>query len=562
MQKLPAVVALAVAAGLGACEKQLTVTNPNEGETKRVLGTPNDAEALISTYYKRWFTGVYGSLYNLEGMANNFSMMNYSSLGNNCQNSHIPFYNAANDNTPGNGCNLEQVRLYAYMGEVNRVAMSLISQMNGGLTLGSPARDARAKSWAWFLNGLALGYVALMHDSGAVVTPEMSAEDPGPLVGYAALADSAAASFQRAIDEATKPVTGQLGFPIPDAWMPSPTAWTAAEFVKLVRSYRARIMANVARTPAERAARNWTAIMADAAAGITADHQIVTNTVTGPVPPEWRRYYSTYGLWHQMSPFYIGMADVSGSYATWIATPLGARGAGNNAFFMVTPDLRFPQGATRAAQQADFAITSCQGAGQTCKRYFVNRMGNDQFAGDGFGLSNYDHVRFHSWAIAGDAGQARNGKTIMMTYAEIDLLGAEGMYRAGDYAGAAAIVNKTRTRNGLPAITAFDASTPVPGGVDCVPKVPVGPNYNTIACGTLWDALKYEKRIETAYTTYVPWYLDGRGWGELPQTTPLFWPVPYQDLQARGYAAAAIYGTGVGTGNAPNSAAAKSVYGW
>jgi len=100
-------------------------------------------------------------------------------------------------------------------------------------------------------------------------------------------------------------------------------------------------------------------------------------------------------------------------------------------------------------------------------------------------------------------------------FPEIDLLRAEGLYRAGDYAGAAAIVNKTRTKNGLPAITAFDATSPVPGGADnCVPKVPVAP-YNVVACGNLWDALKYEKRIETAYTYYSPWYLEGRGWGEL-----------------------------------------------
>jgi len=99
----------------------------------------------------------------------------------------------------------------------------------------------------------------------------------------------------------------------------------------------------------------------------------------------------------------------------------------------------------------------------------------------------------------------------------------------------------------------------VPGGNACVPKVPSG---STISCGNLWEALKYEKRIETAYTTYSPWYLDNRGWGDLAETTPLFWAVPYQDLQARGVALANIYGAGLGVGNAPNSTAAKSAYGW
>ena len=101
---------LAATVGLVACEKQLIVRNPNSGETERVLGTPNDAEALISTYYKRWSSGVYGSTASIEGMSNIFSLMNYSSLANNCQNVHAPFTGASNFNQPGNVCSGEQSR--------------------------------------------------------------------------------------------------------------------------------------------------------------------------------------------------------------------------------------------------------------------------------------------------------------------------------------------------------------------------------------------------------------------------------------------------------------------
>jgi hypothetical protein len=556
-----ATVALASALILGGCEEQLTIRNPNSGETERVLGTPNDAEALIATYWKRWMSGVYGSITNLESMANILGMMNYSSLANECQNNHAPFTGATNFNQPGNTCAGQQSRIYTFMGEVNRVSASFLTQMNEGLTLGSTARNSRARAWAYFLNGLALGTVAMWHDSAAVISPGMSAEDAGELIGYKAVSDSAMAYFQLAIDETNKVTTGEQGFPIPNAWMPSPTSWTKTEFIKLVRSYRARIRANIGRTPAERGAADWAAITADAAAGITADHLITTSTTVGPTI-SWRQQYMTFNTWHQMPPFFIGMADVSGSYNTWIGTPLGDRGSGNNGFFMVTPDLRFPQGATRAAQQADFAINSCNTASTVCKRYFVNRAsGGDQYAGLGFGFSNYDFVRFYSWNVAGD-GTARNGNTTIMTLAEIDMLQAEGLYRAGNFAGAAALVNKTRTRNGLPAITAFDATSPVPGGANCVPKVPVAP-FTSVACGNLWEALKYEKRIETAYTHHGSWFLENRGWGDLAQDTPLFWAVPFGDLQARGRPADAIYGAGIGAGNAPGSfAATKSGYGW
>jgi hypothetical protein len=185
-----------------------------------------------------------------------------------------------------------------------------------------------------------------------------------------------------------------------------------------------------------------------------------------------------FGLWHQMTPFIIGMGDVSGSYAAWINQSLTERGT-TGAFFMITPDLRFPQGFDRPSQQADFAVTQCNAASTPCKRYFRNRpSGNDQFAGFGWGWSNYDFTRFFSWANRGDA-TAQNGRVVFFTKAELDLLEAEGHYKlaaaglpgGGGFAAAATLINRTRTAGmvggvatggGLPAISA-DPAAPVPG---------------------------------------------------------------------------------------------------
>jgi hypothetical protein len=79
----------------------------------------------------------------------------------------------------------------------------------------------------------------------------------------------------------------------------------------------------------------------------------------------------------------------------------------------------------------------------------------------------------------------------------------------------------------------------------------------------LLDAIKYEKYIETAFTNFSGWFLDERGWGDLPANSPTFWATPFQDLQARGKPLSAIYGTGPGPGNAPNSiAVGPTTYGW
>jgi hypothetical protein len=545
------------ALSLVACDNNLEVTNPNNPDGETLLGRPADAEALLSSYYKRWHEGLYRGTGNFEGMANVMSFQNFSDLANNCQNQRLPFSGAINNNAIGNTCESEQKRVYQVEAEVNRVASTLLKQMDEGLTLGTPGRDARYRAFGEFLRGMSLGYMALFYDSAAVVSSGTDNEDAGPLVGYQEVMDSAVAALGRALD-----ATNTAGFQSLDAaWIPAPTSFSAADFARLIRSYRARLRANVARTPAERAAADWDAIIADAQNGITADHLNTTNTTNGPFRT-WVNQYESFALWHQMPPWIFGMGDVSGSYATWIATPNSQKGAGNTPFFMVTPDLRFPQGNTRAEQQADFPITSCEGASQTCKRYFANRIGNDQFNSLGWGWSNYDFVRFHSWKNKGDGSGAQNGPIVFFTKVENDMLQAEGLIRKGSYAAAAALINVTRTKNGLPAITAFDGTSPVPGGANCVPKIPVGPTFTTIACGNMLEAMKWEKRIETAYTHFAAWYLDSRGWGDLAAGTPLFWAVPYQDLQSRGYATSAIYSAGDGVGTAPGSAAVKGTYGW
>ena len=141
-------VAVALMGAVACNDTNLGVVNPNSGESSRVLGTPNDAEALLGTYYKRWSTGVYGSTGDLQGMANVQSLMNYSSLANSCQNARTPFTGAANSNAPGNVCAGEQYRLFSFMGEVNRVASTFLTAVDKGLNLGSAERTNRDKAFA------------------------------------------------------------------------------------------------------------------------------------------------------------------------------------------------------------------------------------------------------------------------------------------------------------------------------------------------------------------------------------------------------------------------------
>jgi hypothetical protein len=321
---------------------------------------------------------------------------------------------------------------------------------------------------------------------------------------------------------------------------------TQAQFVQFVHSWKARLRAGVARTPAERAAVSWSNVIADAQAGITADIAI---TMGGGwnCSYDCSTMYSSNG-WHEMPLEILGMADTSGAYAAFIAAPLATRDGSQ--LLIRTPDQRLPQGATRAAQNTD---TPYANAPFVPGRYFDNRLASDDFAGPGYGTSEYDHKRWLSIFKASGVGPM-----VQWSQGENDMLAAEGYIYAGNFAAAQALIDKSRAKHGLPSIGAIASATQqIQGGANsCVPRVPVGPAYTTVACGNILEAMKWEKRMETAYVSAYSWFQDGRGWGDLPAGMPLQWPVPNEEMDSRQEPFYSMGGPG-----APNSAA-KGTYGF
>jgi hypothetical protein len=581
---------LAGVIALGACT--LLVDNPNSPGTPQVKTTAADLENFLGTQYRRWHSGLYATTGNVWGMMNIMSFENFSTLANNCQNARYPVPKTApgNNNQVGNTCAGEQSLIYNRLSESGRSAADVLRALDGGLTFGSAAQDARGRAFAEFLRGISLGYLAIVYDSAAIIRADdpltaANTAEPGELSDNKTVMEEALSALDAAIAaaNASTAAAGSNGFPLPAGWMFTTTSMTAPEFITVVHSYAARHRAENARTPAERAAVDWDKVIADAQAGITADHKIITSSTTGP-NNAWVGQWYAYTTWHQLTPFIWGQADNSGAYAAWIAAPLTTRGAGTP-FFMTTPDQRFPQGATRAAQQADFALTSCTNSNTVCKRFIVNRATSDPPNSPTWGAAQYDHARWYSWRTSGN-GSAQNGPFPFFLVAELNLLEAEGQYRKGNFAAAATLINLTRTAcgpggvpagctarpagngvagdpgGGLPAVTAANATTPVAGGTDCVPKRPSGATSaggGTVACGDLFEALKWEKRVETAFTQFGGWFLDSRGWGDLAETVPYHWAPPFQELQARFRVGAQIYSVG---GANPTGGAAVSTYGW
>jgi hypothetical protein len=580
MRKLLTAIAAFSTLSAAACKDFLNVPNQNNPDIQRAYSTPTVLEQLVSTLPQR----VYADLHNCTTCLSpsllvmafqyystnaNFGMSTRQGLPRNA------ISNARNNSTFG-----ENFRDFSVMSKDARLAADIVTALDSllarGGTLGDPrlnntGLNLRARSIALFSNAFALGNLALMYDSAAIVTHQSlpaTVETP-PLSGYADVMKAALAQLDSAIAVALES-GASAGFPLPDTYI-NGNPLSQADYIRFLRSYKARFRASVARTPEERAAVNWDAVIDDAKNGIKADFVIQLNPSLGwDIGLEGSQSLG-------MPMWYYGMADTSGSYATWLGQSLDTKVP----FVVKTGDQRWPWGETDLDQQKHRQSTWVYNA----LPYILET--NATTGGIGWGYSLYSFRRFG----AIDVG-AGTGPWIDIPKTEIDMLAAEGYIRKGDFASAAALIDVSRVRAGLPPLSGVvnSASTPVPGATyvatlrisdnptnpakkdtvqtgwevktvipgakNCVPQVPVAPTFKTTACGNIMEAMKYEKRLETALTGYGSWYIDARGWGDLPEGTATQWPVPYQEMDSR---QKPFYNLG---GIGGNSGAAKGTYGF
>ena len=516
--------ALLVLIGVAACD--LGVTNINNPDRDRLLRTPADVEALIGQSYQNFHNAtIGGSNEALNPQLLVSGMESFSGLGNFQMGvrAAIPRANPHVDNNRGNAGEAGNLRDFQRLSTTSRAAADALRRLAvPGFSFGDASRDARGRAFAQFALGLALGHLAMVYDSAAIVAPTDDPEAIPPLRGY----DSVKTAALGWLDSAVATVTANTAIfgNLPSTWIKGPgTGPDAAGFIRVIRSYRARIRAAVARTPAERAAVDWNAVIDDATKGITTDLNIAMDP-GGGWDMVWVVQHYLFSSWHQMWQFMVGFADTSGAFDAWLAQPVANRAS----FLVVTPDRRFPQGTTRAAQQANSPATP------PANLYFRNRPGSQDVPGNALGVSFYDYYRFQAFFNA-----QRVGSYPVMTRAEMRLLAAEGYIRTNRINLAGPLIDSTRADTSargahLPGVTGInDLTTPVPGGSGCVPRVPQPPDFTTTACGNIFEALKWEKRMETAFIGYGSWYFDDRGWGDLPEGTALNWPVPWQEMDAR-----------------------------
>lgn len=544
-----AALAATAAIALAACNDVLNVKTPNNPDRASVLNLPRDVESLASKLYQNVNTAHFGANDNIDNQMRVASFENASiGLSNFGMSARSSIPRQFIDNVPGGASAVGNRRDFQQLTNAAGTATTILERINQpGFSLGTGAtNDTRLRAFTWFGYGVALGDLALTYDSAGVPVQGKTDLADLPLVPY----DSVMRVALRALDSAQ--ANAATSSAITGSWLAQNSDLSAADFVRLIRSYKARFRANVARTPAQRTAADWAQIAADAQAGIAGDFTLQLNPSSG-WEYGWLVQHFVSNSWHTMTPYIIGMADSSGAYDGWLATNRDVR----QPILIVTRDARFPTGATQATQITNSPL----GNGDiNAKPYFRTRTASETPTGLGWQLSVYEHIRWRKLFLA-----SRVGPWITFSKVENDMLAAEGLIRTGNVAAATALIDKSRTANNLPALTGVVTAVgqPIPGGRSCVPRVPdAAQGYLATKCGDVLEAMKWEKRMESAYAGYSVWFFDSRGWGDLPVGTAYHWPVPYQELDARIKPYYLLGGAGANNTALNGGAAASTTYGF
>jgi len=508
------------AALLTAGCQDLDVTNPNDPDRERATSQPADVQNLVASTFTTFWPMTQG----------NWPGITLAAMADEATSGFADFGILELSSEPRAAFNNSTIYSRRFVAEDPwYILYSVISTNNDALTAmdnglvileGTTDVTPRARAFAKFMQGVATGYLGLYFDQASISDETM---DPAtaeyPLVPYPEVIAAAVAQL-----EAAAAVASANSFTIPSTGWINGVTLTNQELAQLAHSFAAKFLAYGARTPAERQAVDWNAVLGHIGAGITAD--IAPTAISGVLFSDYRRLMArqrttTPGDFSRLDNNLVGPADTSGAYQAWLNTPVDAR----NPFQLRTPDRRIHPHNSPSSLGKYFGYN-------TATLYAASR-----------GL--YHRSRYYYWR-AGFGSTWEQGVQQWMTRTEMDLLKAEALIRLNRATEAIPLINLSRVANGeLPAITTTDGPAQANS---CVPKKQDG------QCGSLWDALKYEKRIEmTGVEPGVSWY-DARGWGTLLEGTMTQLPIPARERET---VQQPVYTFG-GAAGSPGSAAAPN----
>jgi hypothetical protein len=507
------VVLVALAAGLFAGCVDLDVANENNPDRDKSLIEPDALQGLIAGNFRTFYNTFYrnGSSNSISvgmhtlvatAVGEEFTTTNYTDGRCNPTVELAIEPRQAINNDPVTCAHDWQELTFEEMYKVLSNANDLLKAVKDRrviIEIDGVDQTPRAVAFSKFWQGMSLAILGSIFDRAWIVdenTPQEAIDDPRGRIDFSAHTAVVAAGVAR-LEEAATLALAAPAFTIPGAWMLSTMDMSNDGLARLARSMAARFMVISARTPTERAAVNWAKVISLVDAGLTADYTFNMQSPLGS-----SNTYLAYAIAQSGAPRsfadnnLIGESDVSGQYQAWYAKPVTQR----EKFLITTPDRRIT-GATPTSNGAYFQYRATDPFDRSFGPY---------------------HGSFYGWRRI-TATNTGNWPTISRT--ELNLYKAEALARTGQLDAAAALANLRRTSIGLlPALTGAG----VPSAATCVPRTAAG------NCGTLLDAIRYERQLEQAGTFGDYMWMDRRGWGTLPKGTPLHLPIPGEQLEILG----------------------------
>jgi hypothetical protein len=480
----------------------LTVPNNNNPDRLRATSTPADVEGLIAGTFQRYWPNVYGTTPTimLSEMGYEFStpFLCFGGQPNGLE--PRPAWNNNSSYTYANVSSTTWLNLYG----VISVANDGLQALDRGVQIGpNGANDSRARAFAKLMQGVAHGSLALLWDK-AVIIDEHTNVDTLVAPTYAPSAEVMAAAI--AMLKESIAISDTASFVLPSTgWIPG-LALTNKDLSRLAHTYIARFEAYEARSATERAAVNWADVLAQVNAGITSVRDDSTadfapigapSVLSDSYKQVAARIRTVAGDYMRPSNWLVGPADSTDAWKNWVATPVANRVA----FQLRTKDRRIVGAASI-----------------TAPGLYTTYNPNIAFYNPTRGTylqSKYYYTRY------GAGTSYQNGPLVAIGHTEMDMLEAEALIRLNRASEAIPLINKTRVANGqLPPV---DINGP-PDEAGCVPRKTTG------ACGSLWDALRYEKRIEGMGIDGQVAFWDARGWNTLTVNSFIQFPIPGREL--------------------------------
>ena len=509
---LPAV-ALALGVGFSGCDLQ--VNNPNEPDRARALASPDDVESLIASSYQQvWAMGHYWN--NANFAFNHMSSRHTATWGNNGQNDlgREPREPMPNSTSYRWSYVFSEHWNDAYGGIA--AASDGVRAIDEGLEIGPGGeRNARARAFALSSQAMLSCLLALWYDQAFIVdettdlTGELETVDYNSMFSYA----------MGKLNEAESAVRG-TSFTLPDTWI-NGNPWDNNQFADYLVGWKARCAANLPRTDAEAAGANWSQIISDARAGIQ-DVVVVGEDRSSDTAwyDDMKAKAQQNGTWHRMHMDWAGMADQSGQYQDWLSFETSKRTARKMEF---GDDRRYP--AVNENGTLGESVSPTAASTGPVHRYNANIIfiaSRGTYRQSHYGDARYDHYTL-------SCNFCESGEMEEMTGQEMEHYVAEGLYRMGDFAGAADIINVTRMQAGLPPAPSNPTeAVPSNGAGECTPRK----RYDVQGrCGNLRDAMWFEhfENVFNVFGGLEHWH--GRRNDILPAGTALHLPMPAADLE-------------------------------